>query len=146
MNANANEPQQEPSYALGIANNSYRWYRNAAIRARRSHRMSAVAIQAIAASIPAVAAISPRSATIPAILGAVIVVLSSLRSIYRWQENYLRFSGAREAVEAERRLYYTNTTPYNDALTKDQTLASRVTKIEQEEMAGWIKVASEQAK
>jgi hypothetical protein len=29
------------------------------------------------------------------------VILSWLRALFPWQDNYLRFSGAREAVEAE---------------------------------------------
>jgi hypothetical protein len=50
-------------------------------------------------------------------------------------------SGAREAVEAERRLYETGAAPYADETSKDQILAAAVSRIEQEEMAGWVKVA-----
>ncbi|HEX6075437.1 MAG TPA: DUF4231 domain-containing protein [Micromonosporaceae bacterium] len=136
----------EPSYALGIADGSYEWYRRAAIRSRRNHRISAVALQVIAAAIPVSAVIAPTYSAIPAILGSTIVVLSGLRSTFSWQENYLRFSGAREAVEAERRLYHTGAAPYDEPQTRDQALAAMVSKIEQEEMAGWVKVASQRPK
>lgn len=82
----------------------------------------------------------------PAILGGVVVVLTGLRSVFHWQDNYLRFSGAREAVEAERRLYNTGAQPYVDPVTRDQILAAAVSRIEQDEMAGWVKVASARPK
>jgi hypothetical protein len=80
------------------------------------------------------------------VLGSLIVVITGLRSIFNWQENYLRFSGAREAVEGERRLYHTRAKPYDDPASRDQALAAMVSKIEQEEMTGWIKVASQRPK
>src|SRR5262249_50947931 len=83
---------------------------------------------------------------VPAILGAVVVVISGLRAVFHWQDNYLRFSGAREAVEAERRLYFTSAKPYEDPRTRDQLLAAAVSRIEQEEMRGWVKVAAERPK
>lgn len=100
----------------------------------------------IAAAIPASAALMHNDARVPAVLGALIVVLAGLRSVFHWQENYLRYSGAREAIEAQRRLYLTEATPYADPATRDQELADAITRIEQEEMAGWIKVAAERPK
>jgi uncharacterized protein DUF4231 len=97
----------DPGYAMGIANDSYAWYRTAAIRSRRMYRLSETAVLVAAAAIPATAAITPHNAITPAVLGAVVVILSGLRAIFHWQDNYLRFSGAREAVESERRLYNT---------------------------------------
>jgi methylphosphotriester-DNA--protein-cysteine methyltransferase len=73
-------------------------------------------------------------------------VLTGLRSIFHWKDNYLRFSGAREAVEAERRLYLTRAKPYDNDATRDQVLAAAVSRVEQEEMQGWIKVAAERPK
>jgi Protein of unknown function (DUF4231) len=131
---------------LGLANGSYEWYRTAAIRSRRNHRISAVLIQVIAAAIPVSAVIEPKNAVVPAVLGAFIIIVSGLRTTFNWQENYLRFSGAREAVEAERRLYNTASVPYDDPQTKDGILAKQISAIEQEEMAGWIKVVSDQRK
>lgn len=75
-----------------------------------------------------------------------VVVLTGLRSIFHWQDNYLRFSAAREAIEAERRSYNTAAEPYDDAGSRDRALAAAVTRIEQEEMRGWIRVAAERPK
>jgi hypothetical protein len=128
---------------MGVASGSYEWYRSHAIHSRRAYRISETAILIVSAAIPAAAAIAPHSAIAPAVLGALTVILSGLRAVFHWQDNYLRFSGAREAVETERRLYYTSAKPYDDTATRDQVLASTVSRIEQEEMGGWIKIASE---
>jgi hypothetical protein len=128
-------------YALGLANESYSWYRTAAIRSRRYHRVSAVTLQLLAAAIPASAAVSPQSAIVPAILGAAIVVVSGVRTTFNWHENYIRFSSARESVEAERRRYLTGATPYDDDATRDRVLAARITTVEQDEMTSWVKIA-----
>jgi hypothetical protein len=135
-----------PTYAMTVANNSYDWYKTAAIRSRRAFRISEIVLLTVAAAIPASAAVEPHNAITPAILGAVVVVLSGLRALFHWQDNYLRFSRAREAVESERRLYYTGAKPYDDTSTRDQVLAASVSKIEQDEMGGWMTVAVERPK
>ena len=146
MDANSTPPPGESNYAIGLADGSYEWYRAAAIRSRRAHRATAIGLQVIAAAIPVFAVVAPTQPYIPAVLGSLIVVITGLRSIFNWQENYLRFSGAREAVEGERRLYHTRAKPYDDPEIRDQALATMVSKIEQEEMAGWVKVASQRPK
>jgi len=148
----ADEPPDmppNPAYAMSLANGSYEWYRTHAIRSRKAYRISETAILLITAAIPAAAAVAPHSTITPAVLGvvgAVAVILSGLRAVFHWQDNYLRFSGAREAVEAERRLYYTGAKPYEDPVTRDQILAASISRIEQEEMGGWIKIAAERPK
>lgn len=146
MTGNSAETSANPTYAIGIANDSYEWYKSHAIRSRKAYRVSETAVLVVSAAIPAAAAITPHNAVIPAILGALVVILSGLRAVFHWQDNYLRFSGAREAVEAERRLYYTCYTPYADSATRDQVLAASISRIEQAEMGGWIKVAAERPK
>ena len=136
----------EDGYAFNLANESFRWYRTAAIRSRKRHRISAIAVLVVAAVIPVVAAFWPKNAMIPAVLGAGVVVISGARSIFHWEENYFRFSGAREAIEAERRLYLTGSSPYDSQETRDRILAAAVTSIEQQEMAGWLKLAAERNK
>jgi Protein of unknown function (DUF4231) len=133
-----------PEYAIRVANDSYVWYKRAAIRSRRHHRWSAIAIQVLAAAIPVAAVINPDNATAPAILGAAVVVLGGARSTFDWQENYLRFNASREAVEGQRRLYRTAAHPYDDPATRDRLLVAAVTRIERNEMLTWFKTAAEQ--
>ena len=130
----------EPGYAQRLADGSYRWYQTAAKRARRAYKIMETLLLLVSASIP-VSAVVSNSAVTPAILGSVTVVLAGARAVFHWQENYLRFSEAREAVEAERRLYHTWSIPYDDAETRDATLVKAVTHIEQSEMQGWLRVA-----
>lgn len=140
------EAAEDESYAMGVANGSYEWYRAAAIRSRRAYRISETATVVISALIPASTALAPGYTVAPAILGSLVVVLTGLRAVFHWHENYLRFSGAREAVEAERRLYRTGAPPYDDADAREQILAAEVTRIEQEEMRGWVKIAIQRPK
>ena len=146
MTGDSAEMSANPTYAMGIANDSYEWYRSHAIRSRKAYRISETAVLVVSAAIPAAAAVAPHDAVVPAILGATAVILSGLRAVFHWQDNYLRFSGAREAVEAERRLYYTYSMPYDDPTTRDRILAVSISRIEQAEMGGWIKVAAERPK
>jgi hypothetical protein len=140
------EPSAEPGYALTLANDSYEWYRTHAIRSRRAYKVSETAILLVSAAIPLTVAVAPHHTALPATLGAVAVVLSGLRSVFHWQDDYVRFSGAREAVEAERRRYRTGADPYGDPVTRERLLAAEVSRIEQGEMNGWIKVVSERPK
>jgi hypothetical protein len=84
----------------------------------------------------------PGNARLPAVLGGLVVVITGLRSTFHWQDDYLRFSQAREAVEAERRLYLTGSRPYDDESTRDRNLAASVSRIEQREMGTWVQLAS----
>lgn len=133
---------QNSSYALGLADNSYEWYRRAAIKARRFYRLSETAQVVAASSIPVCAVLMPESAKISAILGALVALITGLRSIFHWHDDYLRFSEAREAIEAERRNYITHAEPYEDESTRERNLAVAVTRIEQREMDSWKRVAS----
>ena len=127
---------------MKVADGSYDWYRTAAIRARRYFRLTETLMLLISAAIPVSAVISPEDAQVPAVLGGVIVVITGLRSVFHWQDDYLRFSEAREAVEAERRLYHTGAEPYHDPDTRDRILTSSITRIEQREMGTWVQLAS----
>jgi len=132
------------TYAIRTADESYAWYRKAAIRARRAYRISEIAIVAISALIPVSAAALPGQNIITAALGSSVVIISGLKALFHWQENYFRFSHSREAVETERRKYRTGTPPYNDQESKATRLVQAVTQIEQAEMGQWLKIASAQ--
>lgn len=129
-------------YALRVANGSYDWYHRAALRARRFFRITETLVLLVSAAIPVSAVLAAGNAEVPAVLGGIVVVITGLRSVFHWQDDYLRFSEAREAVEAERRLYYTGAEPYADPGTRDQVLTASITRIEQREMGSWAQLAS----
>lgn len=135
------EQDRSESYALKIADNSFAWYRVAAIRARRLYRASEFGIILVSALVPLSVAIQPENGILPAALGSVVVVIAGLRSVFHWHENYLRFSHARETVEAERRRFNTRTGPYANEADRAAQLTEAITRIEQEEMGRWLKIA-----
>ncbi|GHD23419.1 DUF4231 domain-containing protein [Streptomyces galbus] len=131
-----------PDYAMGLADRSYAWYQRAATKARRYYRITETLQLLVSAAIPVTAVLAPGEARVPALLGGVVVVLTGMRSVFHWQDDYLRFSQAREAVEAERRLYRTGSAPYDDESTRERALAAAVTRIEQGEMSAWSQLVS----
>jgi hypothetical protein len=132
----------QSSYALDLADQSYDWYRYAAIKARRFYRLSETIQILTSTAIPVSAVIMTTNTVVPAVLGATTVVVTGLRSVFHWHDDYLRFSEAREAVEAERRLFLTGSPPYDEADMREKNLATAITKIEQREMLAWKKVAA----
>jgi Protein of unknown function (DUF4231) len=112
------EKTEPTSYAMHIADGSFAWYRTAAIRARRLYRSAEIAVIAVSALVPLSAAVLPGNTIVPAVLGSTVVVITGLRSVFHWHENYLRFSRAREAVEVERRRFRTGVEPYDDHQTR----------------------------
>ena len=141
----ANERQEDTQeYARKVAQGSFDWYRSHAIRSRQLYKGSEVAVILASAAIPVFVAVSPATTWIPALLGGAVAATTGLRPVFHWQDNYLRFSEAREAVERERRLYRLEADPYADPLTRDQLLVKAVSAIEQSEMGGWLKVATKQ--
>ena len=89
------------------------------------------------------AVLAPSSTAPAAIIGAVLVIVSGLRSIFHWHDNYLRYSQAREAIDAQRRRYDVGAAPYDDPATRERLLVEAITAIEQDEMSGWIKLTSD---
>jgi hypothetical protein len=138
------ESENRDQYALKIANASYAWYRTAAIRSRRAFRATEVLIIIFGAAVPVSVLLWPRAPILPGVLGSAVVVLTGVRAVFHWQENYLRFSRSREAVEAERRAYHTAAAPYDDSGTRAQRLVASVTRIEQEEMGKWLQLSADQ--
>jgi len=134
--------QPDSEYAVKVADEAYHWYKSAAIRARRLYRATEISTIVVSALVPMSAVTLQDNVVVPAILGSIVVIITGLRSIFHWHENYLRFSHAREAVEAERRKYRVGAPPYADHGTRDATLVEEVTRIEQDEMGRWLQLAS----
>jgi hypothetical protein len=132
-----------PNYAVDVADSSYTWYLTASKRSRRAYRQSEFALVVLSASVPLAAVLVPHNSALAAVLGSCLVILAGVRAIFHWQENYLRFSRAREAVDAERRLYRLSAPPYDDPTKRDHDLVKAVTKIEHDEMGRWANLADQ---
>ena len=132
-------------YAMSVADESYEWYKSHAIRSRRSYRAAEIAVLIMSGAIPLAVAIRPGNTALTAVLGASVAVISGLDSVFHWRDNYLRYSQAREAVEAERRRYRVAEGKYKRLETRDKMLVLEVTKIEQDEIGRWLRLATPDA-
>jgi hypothetical protein len=142
MGAMSDDQHDPTTYAPGLAQAAYDWYQVHANRARVLHWTSEVTVLVVAAAIPVAAVISPDDALAPAILGAVLVVLTGLRTIFHWHENYIRFAASRERIKAEQRAYRVRAAPYDDLFTRDQVLVAAISRIEGEDLGEWVEIAS----
>jgi hypothetical protein len=136
------EPRSGAAYALRVADESYDWYRSRAIRTRSYHRWAEALLVLVSAAVPVSGLVAPGRAAVPAVLGTLVVIIVGLKGVFHWQEDYLRFSQAREAVERERRLFRTGASPYDSEEGRAQTLVEAVSRIEQQEMGNWLRMMS----
>ena len=139
------EPElpQAVGTGMAVANSSFDWYRSHAIRSRRWYRATESAMLILSAAIPVTAVLAPSSTAPAAVIGAVLVIVSGLRSVFHWRDNYLRYSQAREAIDALRRRYDVGAAPYDNLDTRERLLVEAVTSIEQNEMSSWIQLTTE---
>ncbi|MET7372617.1 DUF4231 domain-containing protein [Micromonospora arida] len=143
MDTGPGDTAAQAAYAMEVADGSYQWYMTAAKRSRCAYRAAELSAVALSAAIPLAAVLAPSLPQIPAVLGSALVVVAGFRAVFRWQENYLRFSQAREAVEAQRRLFRVGAYPYDDPATRAAELLKAVTRIEGDEMTQWTQIAQE---
>lgn len=143
MDTEPGDTAVQAAYAMEVADGSYQWYMAAAKRSRYAYRTAELSAVGLSAAIPLAAVLAPSLPQIPAVLGSALVVVAGFRAVFHWQENYLRFSQAREAVEAQRRLFRVGAYPYHDPATRAAELLKAVTRIEGDEMTQWTQIAQE---
>ncbi|GAP53767.1 hypothetical protein AHiyo6_03320 [Arthrobacter sp. Hiyo6] len=132
----------------GAASETAAWYAEHGRRSRHWFQVTEVAILVTSASVPVVGLLNPTDSRPPAIVGAIVVVLASLRSIFHWQENWVRFMAAFRTLTAELRLYDAEAEPYSDPdpRKRDAELIKRVNALETTETGAWIKLVSHDEK
>jgi hypothetical protein len=122
--------------ALDELDRSYEWYRRHAKQSRIVYQVGELALLTTGALIPVTTTLTDDQ-TWPALLGALVVVLTGVRRIFGSHENWQRFIDASLALASERALYVHGFTPYADAGSRDERLLRRVREIETQETAGW---------
>jgi hypothetical protein len=142
----ADQAKTEPDYqrwrsasqsAVEVLNKSVDYYKQQASRAKILYFGSESGLLVVAAAIPVTAAFT-SSRVVPAVLGGVVVVLTGLRRVFQWRENWLRFSAACGQLETARQLYAQRTDKYADN-DRDACLVREVCEIETAETQGWIR-------
>ncbi|MFL6167573.1 MAG: DUF4231 domain-containing protein [Ornithinibacter sp.] len=89
------------------------WYATQAWRAKLGYWSSETLLVVLGAAIPVSIAITDNQ-VLPAVLGGAIVVVTGLRRIYNWQENWARFSGVCALLETEGAKFTHRREPYNN--------------------------------
>jgi Protein of unknown function (DUF4231) len=117
------------------------WYVDNARSSRFRYQVSEVILLVVAASVPIAGILTPGDARLPAALGAVVVMLTGLRSVFHWHDNWTRFSMACASLKAELRLYDQRVPPYDDP-TRDDVLVKNVNNVELTETTQWMRLAS----
>jgi hypothetical protein len=96
----------------------------------------------LSAAIPVLASIIDTSWVAP-LLGGAIAVLTGLRQIFRWRDNWLLFTQAQVRIEKAVNLYAASARPYN-VDEASELLVAHVEDIVLEQVADWYNIRSEQ--
>jgi hypothetical protein len=130
--------------AMAVAKESFEWYARNARLARLRFQVAEVVLLTVAAAVPIAGILTPDDSRLAAILGAVVVALTGLRTLFHWHDNWTRFASACSAISAEVRLYYFRVAPYDNPGTRDQHLVKRVNDVENTEVGGWLTLSTPQ--
>jgi Protein of unknown function (DUF4231) len=108
-----------PSPAVLVCEDLMAWYARYAARARERYQILEIALLIVGASISVAALAWPGNGVPAAVLGGIVVILTGLRQIFHWQENYVRFISANQALKQERRRYEIGEPPYDDLVSRN---------------------------
>jgi len=131
-------PDDDP---LAILDQQYAWYRTHAVSAGVRYKVLEISVLVAAAVVPVSTVVSDRWVT--ALLGAVVVVLTGLRSIFTWQDDWLRFTEAWQQLQFARTRYVHGLSPYDDPATRDAALVQQVQEIQASENRGWLSLRAD---
>jgi hypothetical protein len=112
------------------------WYDQHSGHHRRWFVSLKVAQIVAAAAIPAIAA-AGASAAAAGVLGALIVIMEGVQQLFQFQQNWIGYRGAAEALERERALFLATAGPYAASDRPDALLAERVEALMAQEHSAW---------
>ena len=118
------------------------WYALHAGQARLRHYIVEVLVILVGASVSIVALALPGNALPAAALGGVVVVLTGLRQVFHWHENFVHFTAASLSLKHERRKYLVAESPYDDPKERDRELVKVMNSVEAKETNAWMQLMS----
>jgi hypothetical protein len=128
-----------------ILQKSLNWYNKEAWKCKLGYRIIEISILIVGAAVPVAALSFPGNGMAAAVLGAIVVVLTGLRHVFQWHDNYLRFTTASSFLTQAQRSYDVHSPPYDDSATRERELIALVNRVEDQETEGWIKLMSTKA-
>lgn len=112
------------------------WYSRASANNRKLFRWLKVLQLVSAAAVPVAVSVS-AAPWITASLGGVVVVVEGIQQLGQFQQNWLNYRLAAEALKRERFLYTARAGPYASAKNAPRLLAERSEGIMSLEQAKW---------
>lgn len=134
------DPNDSRSPALRDLDKLMDWYAVHAGQARRRHYIVEVLLILVGASVSIVALALPGNALPVAALGGVVVVLTGLRQVFHWHENFVQFTAASQSLKQERRKYVVGESPYADPNERDRELVKVMNSVEAKETNAWMQL------
>ena len=132
-------PEADPSsVAQSEAVRLFKWYASHLKRSRFSFQASELILLAASAAVPVAGIMTPGDARPAAIIGAGVVVLTGLRSVFHFYDNSTRFGWACSVIRTELRLYAAAVAPYDDPQTRDGILLRKINSTELTETSQWM--------
>jgi hypothetical protein len=122
------------------------WYDRRSGTHQRMYKMVKLAQMTLAAAIPVLAGIAPRTPTLLGALGATVVVLEGVQQLYRLHDNWTSYRSTAEALKHEKYLYLASAGPYAAASDAHALLAERTESLISREHAKWIEAAQSEAR
>ena len=120
-----------------------RWYDQAARKAQRRYRLLKVAEIVVAAAIPATAAVG-GSVGLAGVLGAIVVVLAGLQSLFGFQTNWTTYRATCEALRREKHLFQVGAGQYGGD-DREKRFALTIEGLMSEETTQWAAAQQELA-
>jgi hypothetical protein len=136
--ANSDDRTRTEAEAIKKIDESFDWYRRNAKKSRNRFQIVEVVQLVTAAAIPPTALLN--SPWVPAVLGALVVVLTGLRPVFRWHENYIRFTEACQELLYEKRRFDARLPPYGTSISAESLLVEAVNRVEAKETGAWIEL------
>jgi Protein of unknown function (DUF4231) len=132
-------PDADPaSVAQAEAIRLFNWYARNLKRSRYRFQISELILLAASAAVPVAGILTPGDARPAAIIGAGVVVLTGLRSVFHFYDNWTRFGWACSVIRTELRLYAAAVAPYDDPETRDGILLRKINSTELTETSQWM--------
>ena len=118
------------------------WYETRSARNQRDYKRFKYLEIAVAASIPVVTGLDVSRA-VPAILGALVLLIEAILHLNQYQQNWITYRSTAEALKHEKYLYLGNAAHYAVASDTRALLAMRVESLVSQEHAKWASTQEE---
>jgi len=138
--ASSEPPPPPESYVRSEAERVFGYYVRNAKASRLRFQISEMILLAATATVPVAGILTPGDARPAAIIGAAVVVLTGLRSVFHFYDNWTRFAGTCALLSAELRLYEASVAPYDVPATRDEILLRKINSAELAETVQWMKL------